>query len=179
MSIVPILLGLAIEIGVPVVKQILEGKVDNGGQLVEVVVKTVAESAGVPVDDLQDLAEKNPALVREALVVAEGIAPELVGLYTTGLNGQFALLSQEGKEGPWQSGWRWGWMYLLGFMWFVRLMVVPVVDALLDTDIGAGMELQVMLTLTGWFIGLYMGGHTLKEIGKNVIDAVRTTKGRA
>ena len=33
-------------------------------------------------------------------------------------------------------------------------------------------DLATLMTLTSWFMALYMGGHTVKDLGKNVIDAV-------
>ena len=34
-----------------------------------------------------------------------------------------------------------------------------------------------LMTLTGWFISLYMGGHTVKEIGRQAVEAVKTWRG--
>jgi hypothetical protein len=33
-------------------------------------------------------------------------------------------------------------------------------------------DLATLMTLTSWFMALYMGGHTVKDLGRNVIDAV-------
>jgi len=59
-----------------------------------------------------------------------------------------------------------GWMYLLAGFWIWRILIVPVLG-------GFGLHVEavdfgVLLTLTSWFMGLYMGGHTVKELGKNV-----------
>lgn len=176
MDLTPILVGLAANVGAPLVKQILEKKFGPGsGQLADVVIKTIAEHASVPVSELPDAIEKNPSIVRDGIIVAEGMAPELVALYSAGLAGQFGLLQAEQAEGPWQSGWRWGWMYLLAVFWIWVILIVPTV-ALIGPKVET-IDLGVLMTLTSWFIALYMGGHTLKELGKNVIDAVKSWKG--
>lgn len=179
MDLTSILVGMAVDVGAPLVRDILSQKFGpQSGQMAEAVIKSVATSAGVPVEALPDLAAKSPAVVKEAVLQAEAMAPELIALYAAGLEGQFKMLSQETIEGPLQSGWRWGWMYLLGVFWTFYILIFPIVNALpqaLGSEIRVEvLEASILLTLTSWFIALYMGGHTLKELGKNAIDAVRT-----
>jgi hypothetical protein len=178
-ALISILLGLATDVGAPLVKSILENKIGAGNTaMVETVVKSIAANAGVTVEALPDLAAANPQVVQQAILQTEEITPEYVQLYSAGLANQFALLQAETAEGPWQSGWRWGWMYLLAFLWVWRIVVLPVVNAALGASIEA-IDLGIMLTLTSWFIAMYMGGHTVKELGKNAIDAVREWKARS
>lgn len=175
MDITSVLIGMAADVGAPLVKQILENKFGPGsGQLAETVIKSIANQADTPVPDLPEVIANNPDLIRDAITTTEGLAPELVGLYTQGLEGQFALLQSETAEGPLQSGWRWGWMYLLAFFWFWVIVLLPLA-ALLGAKV-EGIDLGILLTLTSWFIALYMGGHTVKELGKTALDAVRTWK---
>jgi hypothetical protein len=54
--------------------------------------------------------------------------PELIALYAAGLEGQFALLQAETREGFWQSFWRYGWMYLLAIFWIWRIIIGPIVN---------------------------------------------------
>ncbi|RVG08825.1 hypothetical protein CN234_16870 [Sinorhizobium meliloti] len=171
-----ILIAVAEKVAAPVVKSILQGKIGRAGDgLVDVIVDKVAGKLGVEPDAIAD---ESPEKLEEAVREIETEAPELLAMWQAGLEGQFALLQAEQKEGFWPSAWRWGWMYLLGLMWFVRLMIVPVADVLFGTAIAAGMDLAVMMTLTTWFISLYMGGHTVKVLGASAVDAVKVMRGR-
>lgn len=168
------LIGIATKIGAPLVKSMLEQKLGPmGGALADAVIGAVASNAGVSVDELPEVIAKRPRDIEIAVGATEEIAPHLAALYGQGLAHQTAIMSAEDKEGPLQSGWRWGWMYFLAFLWFWRLVLLPVVNSATGADIER-VDLGIMLTLTSWFIALYMGGHTVKELGKNAIDAVRT-----
>lgn len=169
---------VAARIGAELVGKVLGDKFGPiGGQLAEAVIGEVAgklglEPADIPTASLPEL----EAAVHEV----EQNMPELIALWSRGLEGQFALLQAEQQEGGWQSNWRPGWMYLLAVMWFVRLLVVPFLDSTGETSLADAMPAEIMLTLTGWFLALYMGGHTVKALGTNAIDAVRAWReGRA
>ncbi len=56
-----------------------------------------------------------------------------------------------------------------------RSRIGPIVNQRIGAGSGAAIDmvdLATLLTLTSWFMALYMGGHTIKDFGKNVIDAV-------
>lgn len=166
-----ILIAAAEKVAAPIVKSILTGKIGRAGDgLVDIVVDKVADKLGV---EREDIATEPTERLETAIREVETETPEMLAVWQTGLKGQFELLQAEQREGFWPSAWRWGWMYLLGLMWTVRLMIVPFVDAITGLDIAPGMDLSVMMTLTGWFIGLYMGGHTLKELGTSAVQAVK------
>jgi hypothetical protein len=170
-----ILAGVASKVGATLVKNVLEGRLgasvgQAGGDLAGTVIDTIAEKAGVAPEKLPDLPEKDlGAAIRET----EAIAPELIQLWQAGLAGQFALLQAEQNEAWFQSAWRWGWMYLLAFFWTWRIIILPVINAGSEAAIEA-IDLAVLLTLTTWFISLYMGGHTVKALGESAINAVRS-----
>ena len=165
---------LAAKVGATLVKNVLEGKLgagvgQAGGDLAGTIIGTIAERAGVAPQQLPALPEKD---IERAVIETEELAPELLQLWQAGLAGQFALLQAEQKEGFWQSFWRYGWMYLLAIFWTWRIIVLPVVNAKSATPIEA-IDLAVLLTLTTWFIALYMGGHTVKSLGQSAIAAVK------
>ena len=172
-AIATILLGVATEVGAPLIKRVFEDRFGKAsGALAETVIKTVAEKAGVEPIELEKL---KPAELEKAVLAVETEMPELIALYAAGLEGQFALLQAETREGFWQSFWRYGWMYLLAIFWIWRIMVAPIVNQRIGS--GGGMmiemvDLATLMTLTSWFMALYMGGHTVKDLGKNVIEAV-------
>lgn len=168
-----IILGVATELGLPLIKKLLEPRIGAaGGALVETVIKTVAEKAGVEPAKLPDV---EPSVLHEAVRATEAEAPELIALYAAGLEGQFSLLQAETREGFWQSFWRYGWMYLLAVFWIWRIIVAPIVNQRLGSGGGLMIEmidLATLMTLTSWFMALYMGGHTVKDLGRTVLDAV-------
>jgi hypothetical protein len=181
MDLTSVLIGLAAQVGAPLVKSVLEEKFGHGsGKIADAVIGSIANHAGVTPEQLPELAASEPQLVRDAILDAERMAPELVALYTAGIEGQFKLLQAESAEGPLQSGWRWGWMYLLALFWLFYILLFPILNAILQA-LGSVVRIQtieaaILLTLTSWFLALYMGGHTIKELGKSAIDAVKTWK---
>lgn len=169
--IVSLIAGVATKLGADLVGRVLGQRFgEAGGQLAQVIVGEVAGALGVEVDKLPTVPEER---LERAVADVEVRMPEILALWSRGLDGQFALLAAEQAQGVWPSAWRWGWMYLLGFMWTVRLLVVPVADAITGADIAAGMDMGVLMTLTSWFLALYMGGHTLKELGSRGVEAIR------
>lgn len=170
---VPILIGAAAKVGAPFVKALLEKHVGGlAGTIAGTVVDQVAERVGVEPEALQTVEpEKLEAAVKEV----DAMGPELIALYEAGLKGQFELLQAELKEGFWQSAWRWGWMYLLAFFWVCAFLLFPTLKAFgIVVD---PIDSPTLMTLTGWFISLYMGGHTVKEIGRQAVEAVKTWRG--
>ena len=168
-----ILATIAAEVGAPIVREILTKRIGpKGGELAETVIKTVAGKAGVAPEELETVSGPD---LREAVKATEKDAPELIALWSAGLEGQFALLKAEMKEGFWQSAWRWGWMYLLGLFWIFYLLIFPIVEASTGMPIQR-VDIAILMTLTTWFISLYMGGHTIKSLGESAINAVRTWK---
>ncbi|SOC46632.1 hypothetical protein SAMN05892877_12366 [Rhizobium subbaraonis] len=166
------LTGIAAKVGAPVVKSIL-GKHVGGlpGTLAGTVIDHIAERVGV---DPEKLPEVDPQELDNAVRDVEAATPDLIQLYQRGVVGQFALLQAETAEGFWASAWRWGWMYLLAFLWLYAFLLGPLVRAF-----GIALEpidAPTLMTLTGWFISLYMGGHTVKEIGRQTVEAVKTWK---
>ncbi|MCO5082637.1 MAG: hypothetical protein M9955_13400 [Rhizobiaceae bacterium] len=164
--------GAAAKVGAKMVGKVVSGVLgERGGQLAEAVVTSVAEKLGVEPEAIPDAAEKD---LGTAVWKTEAEMPEMIALWSKGLDGQFALLEAETKEGLLQSAWRWGWMYLLALIWSCYLLVFPVL-AVFGVHVER-VDLAVLLTLTTWFISLYMGGHTVKALGESAINAVKTWK---
>ncbi|MBC2858746.1 hypothetical protein [Stappia sp. 28M-7] len=170
-AVVSLIAGVATKLGADLIGRVLGQRFGEAGKhLAGVIVGEVAGALGVEVETLPSVPEEKLA---GAVADVEARMPEIIALWSRGLDGQFALLAAEQAQGGWPSAWRWGWMYLLGFMWTVRLLVVPIVDAITGADIAAGMDMGVLMTLTSWFLALYMGGHTLKELGARGVEAIR------
>ena len=173
MSASAVILGMAAKIGAPIIKSIIEKKIGGvSGDLAGAVIDAVADKVGVAPEQLSTAPVSK---IEEAIRQVEAEAPEMIALYEAGLKGQFELLQAELQEGFWQSAWRWGWMYLLAFLWVCAFLLFPVLKAFgvaLDP-----IDSATLMTLTGWFISLYMGGHTVKEIGRQAVEAVKTWRG--
>ncbi len=175
-AIASIILAAAVRVGAPIIGNVIKGTIGGtGGDIAESVIKSIADRMDL---EPADIANASAESIENAVRQVELDAAELLPIWLKGVEGQFALLQSEAKEGLLQSGWRWGWMYLLALLWIWRIVVLPIVNAGFGSQIEA-IDLAVLLTLTSWFIGLYMGGHTVKELGKNIIDAVKTWKSPA
>lgn len=172
-----ILVGVAAKVGAELVGKALGDRFGPaGGKLTEVVIGEIATRVGVHPAELPEMAGSDPKAVEAAVKDVETTMPELIELWAKGLDGQFALLQAEQAEGFIQSAWRWGWMYLLAVFWTCYVLVFPVLAAF-DVAIER-VDAAILLTLTTWFISLYMGGHTVKALGESAIDAVKSWRGR-
>ena len=94
-------------------------------------------------------------------------------------------LQAAAKEPGWRSDWLYAWQWFLLFAWAWMIVFVPVLNAALrifatrnSTDLITGQllseaptiwspDLGVMVTLTGLYLGLHMGGHTVLELVRN------------
>lgn len=172
-----VIAGAAAKVGADMVRSVVENRFGAGagrvaGDLAGTVIDTIARKTGTEPARLPDLARSEPQVFEAAVQETEAEMPQLIALWQAGLEGQFALLQAETKEGGLKSFWRYGWMYLLAVFWIWRIMVQPIANVFMPIPVEA-VEVGVLLTLTSWFIALYMGGHTLKELGKSAADAAR------
>lgn len=159
----PALIGLAKKLGAKVIHDVLVKKIGKDkADLADAVIREIADHAGLGPEQVEAAAEKDPVSLEEAIRTVEPMAAELVALYAQGLEGQFALLQAEQKE-PWFAwAWRPMWMYLLGWLWLWHFFGLGVVNAVFRASIVAG-DPVVLMQLTGLFLALYMGGHTIKD----------------
>jgi hypothetical protein len=158
------LLSLAGQVGLPILRRILEDKLGGaGGSLAADVIDAVAARAGVTPDQLDAYAEDSPGVVIEAMREVERMAPELVALYASGLEYQMAVLAAEKGEPLWVRAWRPGWMYLLGLFWLWNIVILHIANAIWKTALPV-MPWEILMSLTGIFMALYMGGHTIKDV---------------
>lgn len=167
-AIAAVILGAAAKVGAGVVKGILEKHVGGlAGTLAGSVVDSVAEKLGVPPEKIPEVPPKDIAVAVERV---EAETPEIIEAW---LNQQQAthnmLKADTDKDRPWTWAWRPGGMYLLGAYWTWIVIVVPLVNLFLSLA-GASAELRLiidvatLMTLTVTFVGLYMGGHTAKDM---------------
>lgn len=158
---------MAAQIGLPMVQAILERRLGPAnGRLASDVLAAVANRAGVPPDQLEAVAESTPGKVLEAMREVERMTPEMLAAYDADLRLLLATIEAEKGEPAWMRAWRPGWMYLLGFLWFWNLVGLHVANAIWKIALPP-LPTTDLLALTGMFLALYMGGHTvLRLMGK-------------
>lgn len=158
-----ILIEAATRVGAPIVKQLLEQHVGGtAGEIGGMIIDAIAGNAGVAPDALPSLPAKD---LEAAVAAVEAETPHLVAAWVDQQReaNRLMLAELDRSESWWTWAWRPAWMWFLGFLFLFRLVLVPIADAILGSDIAAAVDLSTMMTLTAWFMGLYMGGHTLKD----------------
>lgn len=159
-----VLAGLAAQAGITIVEKVLTKRLgDEGGQVATDMVAQIARRAGVLPDDLEALVETEPGRVITAMREVEPVVPELL---THELEMFRARLAAEETEPYWMRAWRPGMMYLIGFLWLWNIVLLHVANAIWKISLPPA-PWDVLMTLTGTYAALYMGGHTvLRAIGK-------------
>lgn len=158
------LLPLVIQVGAPLVRQILTRKIGGDkAELASEVIDLIAARAGVSRPVLEAMAEDNPEPVKDAILEVEAEAPELLALYAQGLEGQFALLQAERQDPIWYRAWRPLGMYFIIFLWLWQIVLLHVLNAYFKIALPPA-DWTSLVTLTSLYFGLYMGGHTIKDV---------------
>lgn len=159
-----VLAGLAAQAGIKMVERVLTKRLgDDAGAVAGDVLAQVATRAGVTPPELEALAETEPGRVIEAMRQTEPVVPELLAHEVE----MFRLrLAAEETEPYWMRAWRPGMMYLIGFLWLWNITLLHVANAVWKVALPPA-PWDVLMTLTGTYAALYMGGHTvLRAIGK-------------
>lgn len=161
------LAAIALQAGLPIIERILANKLgDANGNLAATVIRAVAERAGATPETLDAVAAETPGRVIDAMREVERVSPEILAAYDRDLQLQLAALEAEQDEPTWHKAWRPGWMYLLGFLWLWNLVLLHVANAVWKIALPP-LPTTDLLALTGMFLALYMGGHTvLRLMGK-------------
>lgn len=158
------LAGPLIKYGVPSVGRMIAGPA--GEKIGEAAGEILAEALGVPPTPGAVVAgiENNPTVI--AALEDPAVQLALVALERETIAARLAMADKDRAEGPLAYAWRWGWMYLLGLFWIWALVLVPAVNAATGGRIALP-DLGILMTLTMAYLGLYMGGHTIKAtLGK-------------
>lgn len=162
----PAVIALATQVGLPLVEKVLTRKLGAGNAgLASDMLRAIAERVGATPEELNQVADKEPGRVIEAMREVERMSPELIALYASGVEHQFALLQSEQGEPLWVRAWRPLGMYGLGVLWFWNLIVLHVANAIWKTALPPT-DLAVLIQLSALYMGLYMGGHTVKDVAE-------------
>lgn len=78
------------------------------------------------------------------------------------------LLKAQIDEGGAQGAWLWIWQYIFMGLWVWAFVGVHIVNAVLrllgGTTALPNLDLTILMTLTGSYLALHMGGHTVLEL---------------
>lgn len=157
------LVSLATDIGAPLVVKALSNKLgDTTGKIAGEVLRVIADHAGVETRALDTAAQEHPDVISEAISQAETVMPELIRVYELEAENGRLLIEAERQDPVWTRAWRPLGMYLLGFLWLWSVVVLHAVNAIFKTALPP-MDYSVLLQLSGLYMALYMGGHTVKD----------------
>jgi hypothetical protein len=157
------LLKLAMNAGLPMITAALQDRLGDGGRLAQEVMNRVAFRAGVPPEGIDALAEATPGVLITALRDVEKAAPEMVQVYLSEVQAAQALAASESEEPLWARAWRPAGMYMIGFLWVWNVVILHVCNAIWKTALPP-VPFDSLMQLSGLYMGLYMGGHTVKDI---------------
>lgn len=159
-----LLLTLAAEVGAPMIEKILGGKIGQGNaELIREVITRIALNAGGRPDELDALIQVEPDAVRDAIVAVEAQSPELLALYAKELEFQMAQLEFSQSDPTWHRAWRPGGMYMIGFLILWNAVILHVANAIFRIALPP-IDWAIILQLATLYFGLYMGGHTIKDV---------------
>lgn len=163
-----LLASIATSVAAPMVRGLLQEKLGpSNARLAEAVVDAVADRAGVEPMMLDKFAADKPEVIRQAVLDVEAEMPQMIALYHASMDQQFALLQAEMKQPVWTWAWRPLWMYFLIVVWGWNIIGLHLLNALLKWQLPP-VDWTTLLAITSLFMGLYMGGHTVKAFAAGV-----------
>lgn len=160
------ILSIATSIGAPFIEKILTDRFGAAaGEIGGRVLREIADVVGVPVGGLEDAAIRDPEKVGDAIRAVEGAMPEMLPIYLAEAEARVKILEQEAQGPIWAWAWRPAWMWGLFALWLWNVVALHVLNAIFKIALPQ-MDLSVLLQLTGIFLALYMGGHTVKAVAE-------------
>lgn len=157
--------GILTTVGAPFLKQIIDGALPPpwdklGGVAIEVLANRLGAS------------EPTEAAVIERYNANPGIAGAIIqelnadpAVILAGVKQQEAtneLMFAEMKEPLWTWAWRPAGMWGLGVLWFWNIIILHALNAIFKTELPPT-DPWVLFQLSALYMGLYMGGHTVKD----------------
>lgn len=162
-----VILDHAAKLSVPLIKKILTNRLGGeNAELATTVIDAIADRAGVSPAQIPDVAKTSPSVLEAAIKQTEPEAADLLEHHVESQRISAELQKAEMDKGPlWTWAWRPAWMYLLGVFWIWAIIIAPLANAyaiaIPMTDVGS------LFGLTGAYLALYMGGHTIKKVAEN------------
>lgn len=168
-----------LDLGAPVLAKIVGQRFGkDAGDIAQIGIEALAEAFGIePTREAVEAAVKpNQTTVQRKVMEAEARMPDLLlaqaelqraGNDQQRLTNELLLSAQNSKPG-WAWAWLYVWQWFLMAVWGWTLVAVHLANAGLRLA-GDAHGLPVppiaeLLTLTGGYLGLHMGGHTVLEM---------------
>lgn len=156
-AIAGILTGVAAKVGAKAVERYLGA---GAGELAGTIIDAVAQAAGVKPAEIP---QTPTPILEDAVRRVESATPEIIAAYVEQQREANRLMMAEmDKGGPWTWAWRPLTMWVIVALWIWSLVLVPLANAIAAASIPLFMAELTFLTMT--YIGLYMGGHTIKDV---------------
>lgn len=158
-NILAVLLKSVARVGAPILKGIITGATGPlVGTLAGTVIDAITEKVGGDITAVSD------SDLDAAVAAAEAETPELIRAWTESQRlAQELQLAEMNKESFWVWAWRPFWMWLLAFLWSYAIVFQPIISIFLPLSLSP-IDTSVLMALTGAYLALYMGGHTVKSI---------------
>lgn len=168
----PFLLTAAVQLGLPHLRRLLDPAIGPaGGAFVTRIVATIADRAGTTPEGLEALHGQFPGRINDAMKeVEKTVLPEMVPVWLAEAESARALTEAEG-ESAWRSAWRPLGMWLILGLWVWNIVLLHVANAFWKIALPP-VDFAVLLQFSVLYLGLYMGGHTVKDVATNVAKAM-------
>lgn len=155
---------ILLKVGAPFLKSAIEGALPPpldkiGGKAVEV----LAESLGTEPSEaaIVERYEADPAQAGQVIAAIEA-NPEAILAGVLQQRETNALLLAEQKEHWFAWAWRPAGMWGLGVLWFWNIIALHALNAIFKIALPPT-DPWVLFQLSALYMGLYMGGHTVKD----------------
>lgn len=158
--------------GLNMVTAALEHRLGDDGRIADELVHRVAARVGVSVDNLEGLTANTPGIVIEAMRQVEKTVPEVIQMYLASAQPDEAGAVAATDEPAWTRAWRPAGMYLIGFLWLWNAVLVDLLNAVLNRSL-TQMPFDQLMQVSALYMGLYMGGHTVKDIAAKWVGGTR------
>lgn len=166
-----------IQFGAPLLANLIGQRFGKGAELVAnqalgVLVQTLGLDEGAGRDDVDRFLAERPTGIATQIAEAEKRMPELLIAQAQASTqaAEAALLEQQmsamvptDAKPLWAWAWLYLWQYLLMLFWLWGLVGVHVANTVWGQNF-PGPAITDLLTLTGLYLGLHMGGHTALEM---------------
>ncbi|WP_432475344.1 hypothetical protein ACRRRS_21855 (plasmid) [Brucella anthropi] len=163
-----LIIDAATKIGAPIIRDVLAQKFGKAGSVVaDAVIDVIADKAGVSPAALPNLPTGQ---LNEAILQAEEDVPAILQAATAQQAEANRLMMAEMDKGTiWTWAWRPAWMWFLMLVWGCHFIVFAVIKAATGVDLSIP-NVDIASNLTLAYLGLYLGGHTVKEWKKARIN---------
>lgn len=153
---------IILKAGAPILLDVVKS---NLPEAVGKVVESIAVKVGVePTPEaIQAKHAAEPEIVEEAIREVATESPEEWAYYVQADAIRADILARQDQQGGLAAAWKWLWMYLLAVFWSWAIIVQPLVNWFAGADMRL-VDLGTLMGLTTIYLGLYMGGHTIKDV---------------